>query len=90
MSNLYTNKIFRLAEEVRIAKHQKLMERKRLEQTWDASIDEKQKRLLHAMQCSREPGILVLQQCDKYKRYNNIILVYLHVAIQMTCYIIII
>ena len=48
----------------------KLNTRKSLEQSWNSSITDKQKRTLDEHSHSKQPSILLHQQCEKYHRYG--------------------
>lgn len=49
--------------------HAKVLERKRLEKSWDLSIQQKHQQRLHDAIHSKDTGLLLHEQCEEYKRY---------------------
>ena len=70
-----------LIDDIRSERLTKLNTRKSLEQSWDHSIQEKQCQLMEELNHSKQPSILLHQQCEKYhrseKKKNNSWLDYL-------------
>ena len=58
----------RLAQDMRTSNYKKLLERKKLEESWDVSVHQKQQHLLSEKQHSKDTGLLLHDQCVKYKR----------------------
>ena len=56
--------IFRLIHEIQTTNQVKVLERRLLEKSWDASLKEKK----HIAYDSNDAGLLLHEQCDKYKR----------------------
>ena len=57
-----------LIDDIRSERLAKLNMRKSLEQSWDHSIQERQGQLMDEISHSKQPSILLHQQCEKYHR----------------------
>ena len=89
----------RLLCELHESAKDKLLARKKLEESWKTSLENKKKQLLIENNSRKKPGILLQQQCLKYNRYvlniSNAILQYIVQALlrmvamalhHLTCY----
>lgn len=54
---------------MRASNYERLLERKKLEESWDAGIRERYQQLKSERRHNKEPGILLHDQCERYKRY---------------------
>ena len=57
-----------LIDDIRSERLAKLNMRKSLEQSWDHSMQERQGQLMEEINHSKQPSILLHQQCEKYHR----------------------
>ena len=57
-----------LIDDIRSERLAKLSMRKSLEQSWDHSVQERQGQLMDEINHSKQPSILLHQQCEKYHR----------------------
>lgn len=60
---------FSLIDDIYAERLTKLNTRRSLEDSWNRSMEEKQTRMFEDLNHSKQPSILLHQQCERYHRY---------------------